>query len=584
MAHDAFISHSSKDRIVADATCAWLESRGIRCWVAHRDILPGASWGSSIIQAIRSSRVMILIFSNHANASPQITREVERAVNFGVRIIPMRIENVLPEGDMEYFLGVPHWLDAFPSTQEHHLDGLVSAAQAILAAPARAAKTGVTEPEITETPMQEPEALPEPGLKSELEPEPVPAPEPLPELAPEVLAPPPPKKAPAPLAAGIPFLRATVSALGEYFGIEKLTEEEKIRRAQIAQEAMEKEKELEARRVAEAEQKAQLEAESRAAAEETARLEAEAARKAAEEAAAEQTARDEAAAQKAEEEAAAAAALAASHPKAGREWTNSLGLKFVPAGTEGVLFCTWPVRVQDWRDFVQATGYQQPGGIFVMKVISNPKGIMTLNWALDPKASWDNPGFKQGPDHPVVGVSWKDAEAFCQWLTKKEQGEGTLGSRQSYRLPTDAEWSAAAGEGKYPWGEDWPPPEGAGNYGDEAFVSSLPGQGWQSVPGNNGYSHTSPVGCFRPNVYGLYDMGGNVWEWCEDPSAMNGDEAGKARLSPAADGGDTAHRVLRGAAWNVRHPVDLRSECRVYATSGNRKDSCGFRCVVAVDP
>jgi TPR repeat protein len=136
MAHDVFISHSSKDKPVADAACVWLESRGIRCWVAPRDIRPGANWGSSIVQAIRGARVMILIFSSNANASPQIKREVERAVHFGVTVMPVRIEDVFPADDLEYFLGMPHWLDAFTPPLEQHLDALARAVKEILDIPA----------------------------------------------------------------------------------------------------------------------------------------------------------------------------------------------------------------------------------------------------------------------------------------------------------------------------------------------------------------------------------------------------------------------------------------------------------------
>lgn len=81
MAHDVFISHSSKDKAAADAVCAILEQRKIRCWIAPRDITPGKEWGEAIIDAISASRMMILIFSANANDSPQIRREVERAVN-----------------------------------------------------------------------------------------------------------------------------------------------------------------------------------------------------------------------------------------------------------------------------------------------------------------------------------------------------------------------------------------------------------------------------------------------------------------------------------------------------------------------
>jgi formylglycine-generating enzyme required for sulfatase activity len=586
MAHDVFISHSSKDKAVADATCAWLEASGVSCWVAHRNIRPGSSWGTSIIQAIRASRVMVLIFSNHANASPQITREVERAVNFGKRIIPMRIEDVLPEGDMEYFLGVPHWLNAYSQPLETHLDELVSIVKEIPAIPGTPAETTNLEevmagpmPEKADAPAEEAMEVPE------VTPEQIPQPVQRVEETTPPASPPSSKKSRAPSVPGVPFLRNAVTAFGSY--LEKTAAEKRIRRDQIAYEdALRKEQELEAQRQAkreaealkEAELEAQAKAAAQAAAEEAERRQ-EAERRAAEEAAAEQRAREIAAAQKAEADA-AAAALAAYQPKAGQEWTNSLEMKFVPAGTDGVLFCTGTVRVQDWRAFVQATGYKQTGGIFVMKAVENAKGIMSLIWALDPKASWERPGFDQGPTHPVVGVSWNDAETFCQWLTKKEQGEGRLGLHQMYRLPTDAEWTTAAGDGKYPWGDDWPPPEGAGNYGDEAFASRLPGKGWQHIPGNSGYSHTSPVGSFASNAYGLYDMGGNVWQWCENDSPTISDETMKT--SPASEAGGLTHRVLRGAAWNTKQSVDLRCACRVYASPDNRKDSCGFRCVVAV--
>jgi hypothetical protein len=88
MSHDAFISYSTHDKAAADATCAALEGSGIRCWIAPRDIVPGAEWGEAIIEGINHCRVLILIFSANANDSPQIRREVERAVSKGVPIIP----------------------------------------------------------------------------------------------------------------------------------------------------------------------------------------------------------------------------------------------------------------------------------------------------------------------------------------------------------------------------------------------------------------------------------------------------------------------------------------------------------------
>ncbi len=132
MAHDIFISYSSKDKTVADAACAVLESKGMRCWMAPRDIMPGADWGETIVEAIQASRVFLLVFSGHANESQQIKREVERAVNRGLPIIPLRIENVVPGKSLEYFLSTPHWLDAFVPPLEQHLSYLSEVIRHIL--------------------------------------------------------------------------------------------------------------------------------------------------------------------------------------------------------------------------------------------------------------------------------------------------------------------------------------------------------------------------------------------------------------------------------------------------------------------
>jgi hypothetical protein len=131
VAHDAFISYSSKDKTTADATCATLEARGIRCWMAPRDILPGADWGETIVDAINDARVFVLVFSVNANESSQIKREVERAINRGIPVIPFRIENVLPTKSLEYFLSTPHWLDAFSPPLEEHLNYLASVISSI---------------------------------------------------------------------------------------------------------------------------------------------------------------------------------------------------------------------------------------------------------------------------------------------------------------------------------------------------------------------------------------------------------------------------------------------------------------------
>ncbi|MFZ0820165.1 MAG: TIR domain-containing protein [Candidatus Acidiferrales bacterium] len=133
MAHDVFISHSAKDKVTGDAVCAMLESNGVRCWIAPRDVVPGEEWGKSIIQAINGSRVMVLVFSSHANDSVQIRKEVERAVNKSVIIVPFRIEDVAPGESLEYFIGNVHWMDAITPPLETHLRNLAGTIKMLLA-------------------------------------------------------------------------------------------------------------------------------------------------------------------------------------------------------------------------------------------------------------------------------------------------------------------------------------------------------------------------------------------------------------------------------------------------------------------
>jgi hypothetical protein len=124
MAHDVFISYSSKDKLTADAMCAALESRGLRCWIAPRDILPGSDWDEAIIDGIERCRAMILVFSAHANGSSQIKREVGFAIERGVTVVPFRIEDVTPDKKLKFFLMTQHWLDAMTPPLEEHLQRL----------------------------------------------------------------------------------------------------------------------------------------------------------------------------------------------------------------------------------------------------------------------------------------------------------------------------------------------------------------------------------------------------------------------------------------------------------------------------
>jgi len=136
VAHDVFVSYSSKDKHTADAVCAALETGGIRCWIAPRDVLPGQPYGEALIDAINGARALVLVFTANANASSHIAKEVERAVSRGLAVVPFRVENVLPARSLDYFIGSVHWLDALTPPLERHLEQLLQTVRSLLSDPA----------------------------------------------------------------------------------------------------------------------------------------------------------------------------------------------------------------------------------------------------------------------------------------------------------------------------------------------------------------------------------------------------------------------------------------------------------------
>lgn len=237
----------------------------------------------------------------------------------------------------------------------------------------------------------------------------------------------------------------------------------------------------------------------------------------------------------------------ASHAAGKSGFTNSLGMTFVPVEGTDVLFSIWETRVQDYAAYAQ----ENPGA--------------DREWK-----NYEYAGHKQGPDHPVVKVSWEDAKAFCVWLSKKEG--------KTYRLPTDHEWSGAVGIGDredakaspeekddnmnriYPWESEWPPPSGSGNFSGAESASPYKIEGYK-----DGHGLTAPVGSYRAAANGLYDLSGNVYEWCED--WYNNDQK---------------YRVGRGGSWGDGKEVSLRSSYRGDgALPSIRSSGLGFRVVVA---
>jgi hypothetical protein len=132
---DVFVSYSKPDHDAAHELVSQIEAHGIECWVAPRDVQPGAVWAAEIVNAIAAARVMVLVFSASANNSSQVSREVELAVDRGVRVLPFRIADVEPAGSLKYFLAGQHWVDAFPPPLQRHYATLCTCLNTFLASP-----------------------------------------------------------------------------------------------------------------------------------------------------------------------------------------------------------------------------------------------------------------------------------------------------------------------------------------------------------------------------------------------------------------------------------------------------------------
>jgi len=247
------------------------------------------------------------------------------------------------------------------------------------------------------------------------------------------------------------------------------------------------------------------------------------------------------------------------------EFVNSLDMPFVSvpiyhgdSKAYSINFSVYETRVKDYRHFVSST--------------NRDEGNEPLQ-----ELRWNAPGYEHSDNHPVSFVNWYDARAFCQWLTLKEQSEGKIGANDLYRLPTDHEWSCAVGIGHiedrtltpkykhrrlrsvFPWGIDLRPRVVVGNYlGTEADGITV------STFRSDGFKKPAPVGSFPLSHWGMYDLGGNVWEWCEDHWDVN----------------MVDEKTLRGASFQTKQEIYILSSGRRWLLGNERKDFIGFRCVL----
>ncbi len=225
-----------------------------------------------------------------------------------------------------------------------------------------------------------------------------------------------------------------------------------------------------------------------------------------------------------------------------------------------------------FRKFVEAEGYKT-------EAEADGKGgygwdTAKKTWVQDPKYTWRDPGFVQTDEHPVVEVSWNDAVAFCEWLSRKEG--------KTYRLPTEAEWEyacRAGSRGRFHFGDD---DEELAKYGNVADASFRAATGMTyGIQADDRFGFTAPVRQFKPNPWGLYDMHGNAWEWCQDYYGPY-DKLASLKDSFQSTKQSNECRVLRGGSW-----VGFAGGCRAAYRSNNAPDYrsgySGFRVCFRLD-
>lgn len=527
-----FISHTTADADIANRLCRVLEGSGTRCWIAPRDIGPGDTWMGAVYDAAERTPNMVVLLSPAALASKNIESEVTIAFQADVRIIPVFLRPVQLPNSLRYSLLQQHMLDATGMKEAEWMRRVAEQVKARDTTVSRHAARQLTPGSSAANPVGT-----RPGRFKRLEiyswisgglivggltaaallsgsgPG-VGASDKL--GAPEGNA--------TPTAEGTPMPPSTDDALSRQ--IDLLLESG-----------------------------------------------------------------DRHAALRVLDEAVGASNHAPSLVELRESLcrTNSLGMRLVriPAASflmgspadevdrnadEAQVTATLErdffiadaeVTRAQFRAFVDATGYRTTaetdgGGHYYSEG----------RWRADPDLTWRAVGFDQTDDHPVVEVSWSDASAFCQWLSDVEH--------QRYRLPDEVEWELACRAGSttpFPWGvevADAPMYANLGSLHTNDADSTYPEL-------DDGFENTAPVRAFLPNRWGLYDMIGNVGEWCANPYDSYPIDATAGRFD-----GDATYRAYRGGAW-LNGGDRGRSAHRFKVTRDRRFSGLGFRVVLEIE-
>jgi len=592
VSHDVFISYSHADKVIADAACAALEAQRIRCWISPRDGLPGVTYGEAIVGAIKGSRLMVLVFSNTANESPHVLREVERAVNSAIPIIPFRIEDVLPSSKLEYFISAQHWLDALTPPVESHLARLAETVGLLLTRgkppgggsgsdgpkprlppegeggpgepPQRLAPDSAGDPEAPKQPpppfvppprvsISPPPLDWKPGYKPRSFPSPASISPRLPDLGQS------PRARRAKLfgivAAVVLLLAAGIASLwppperghiAKGYGSMKPVEESVIP-TPVLQNPTPKP----------VEENASPNSVKRADAMPAptppgflvAPFDAETAKKA-----------RSACAKQLGETAIIVGGL-------GMQFTLIPPGEFM-MGSPKTKEDPWPDekqhRVRITRPFYLGI-YPVTQWEYELVMRKNPSWFCRTGGGKDRVAGLDTSRF------PVEQVSWNYAMEFCRKFTDLEHQEERLPAGSKYTLPTEAQWEYACRAGTTT----------AYNVGNSITTKDA-NFGFDShEPGALG--RTTTVGSYRPNAWGLYDMHGNVEQWCADRHEWHYYEYSPMNDPSGPPTGDD--RVLRGGSY-LERPVDCRSAHHEHQSASSERppDTSWFRELNEEDP
>ena len=532
MSYDIFISYSKEDKLTAEAICKELETSGVRCWIAPRDISEGDDWTAAIIGGMNQCQVMVMVFSGSTNSSSHVHREIGHAFNRGLTVIPFRVEETAASDRFQYYLDSVQWLNAFPPPVEQYLPRLTERVNKLLAK----LRTG-SDPELSGKTRET--TVRAPGLT--------------PEVARERIAPPAP---PSVLATpGSPVLQGNGS-----------------------QHARERDRSASQPPAGSGRSKVVL-----------------------------------------------LALTAAVIASAGTAWVLSMMGHFGPRGQEVVhssppesstalsssappapsvspavskatVRASLPVETYSAPPSItpvatsQATPVPPPVEVTMLAPRPSPpiapdnssagraakRGTDFTNGAgqnmvwIGTLGIWvaahettqgqfqrvlrTNPSAFRSADRPVDSVTWYDAVRYCDSLTQMEQSAGSLPAGFQYRLPKDREWSVFA---------------------EGAEIS-------QAVHSRSKSQGSSEVGSRGGNRYGLYDILGNVWEWCLDDYSPSMDSAAvRAQLPDLSRGG----KVLRGGSWSTSSSsVMLRIDTHGSDRPGEVSNTDGFRVVLAPAP